>query len=91
VVIIIHSREQIPTPKEDSILAGYNIILMAQSMGLGTCFVTLAQKAINSSNKCKKLLNLSPEDNINAVILLGYPLVNYLRPAPRFGKEIKLL
>lgn len=89
VVIIIHSTEQIPTPKEDSILAGYNIILMAQTMGLGTCFVTLAQKAINTSKKCKKILNLSPQDNINAVIILGYPVVDYNRPAPRFSKEIK--
>jgi len=91
IVIIIHSKEQIPTPKEDSILAGYNIILMAQTMGLGTCFVTLAQKAINSSRKCKEILNLSPKDNINAVILLGHPAADYYRPAPRFHKEIKWL
>ncbi|WP_366924512.1 nitroreductase family protein [Metallumcola ferriviriculae] len=91
VIIIIHSKEEVPTPKEDSILAGYNMTLMAQALGLGTCFVTLAQKAINSSSQCKKILNLSKEDNINAVLLLGYPLVNYLRPAPRFRKEIKCL
>ena len=91
VIIIIHSKEEIPTPKEDSILAGYNMALMAQALGLGTCFVTLAQKAINSSSKCKRILNLAEEDNVNAVLLLGYPSVNYLRPAPRFKKEIKWL
>ena len=91
VIMIIHSKEEVPTPKEDSILAGYNITLMAQTLGLGTCFVTLAQKAINSSSKCKEILNLAKEDNINAVLLLGYPSVNYLKPAPRFKKDIKLL
>ncbi len=91
VIIIIHSKKEIPTPKEDSILAGYNMALMAQALGLGTCFVTLAQKAINFSSKCKKILSLAKEDNIHAVLLLGYPSVNYLRSAPRFKKEIKLL
>jgi len=91
VIIVIHSKAEIPTPKEDSVLAGYNMTLMAQALGLGTCFVTLAQKAINSSSKCKSILNLSKEDTVHAVILLGYPSVNYLRPAPRFVKEVQAL
>jgi len=91
VIIVIHSRAEIPTPKEDSILAGYNMALMAQALGLGTCFVTLAQKAINSSNKCKRILKLAKEDTVHAVLLLGYTSVNFLRPAPRFKKDIKCL
>ncbi len=91
VIIIIHSKEQIPTPKEDCVLAGYNICLMAQALRLGTCFVTLAQNAINSSNRCKKVLNLTPRDNVNAVIILGHPAVHHLRIAPKPKKEIKWL
>lgn len=89
VVIIIHSKEQIPTPKEDCVLAGYNICLMAQVLGLGACYVTLAQNAINSSMKCKKILHLMPEDNVNAVIVVGYPAVQHQRIAPRPEKQIR--
>jgi nitroreductase/NAD-dependent dihydropyrimidine dehydrogenase PreA subunit len=88
IIIVIHSKEQIPTPKEDCVLAGYNICLMAQALGLGTCFVTLAQNAINSSKKCKEILNLSPQDNVNAVVILGYPAVHHQRIAPKPEKQI---
>ncbi len=87
-IIIIHSKDQIPTPKEDAILAGYNICLVAQTLGLGTCFVTLAQNAFNSSRKCKEILNLAEEDNVYAVVTLGYPAVHHLRIAPKPAKQI---
>ena len=90
-IIIIHSKDQIPTPKEDAILAGYNICMIAQTLGLGTCFVTLAQNAFNSSRKCKKILNLTPEDNVYAVVTLGYPAVHHQRIAPKPAKQIHLI
>jgi nitroreductase len=89
--VVIHSKELIPTPKEDSILAGYNIVLMAQSLGLGTCFVTLAQNAIDSSRACKAILGLSPKEQVYAVVLLGYPDVRFLRAVPKEQKAIHWL
>lgn len=61
---------------------------MAQALGLGTCFVTPAQNAINSSKKCKEILNLTPQDNVNAVVILGYPAVHHQRIAPKPEKQI---
>lgn len=90
-IVIIHSRASIPTPKEDCVLAGYNIALMAQAMGLGSCFVTLAQNAINASRDCKRILGLEPADNVNAVIVLGHPAVRHLRIAPKPPKKINWL
>ncbi|MFC2144974.1 nitroreductase family protein [Actinomycetota bacterium] len=88
VIIIIHSRKLIPTPKEDCVLAAYNITLMAQTLGLGSCMVSLAQNAINSSRRCKDIINLSPEDNVNAVVVLGYPEKKFLRNIPKDPKPI---
>lgn len=87
-IVIIHSREQIPTPKEDCVLAGYNISLMAQTLGLGTCFVTLAQNAVNSSIRCKEIIGLTKYDNVNAVVVLGYPEALHQRVSPKPKKEI---
>jgi nitroreductase len=86
VLILVHSREQIPTPKEDSVLVAYNVVLMAQALGLGTCIVTLAQNAINSSARCKAMLGLSPQDRVHAVVVMGYPAVRYRRAVPRQAK-----
>jgi nitroreductase len=87
-IIIIHSREVIPTPVEDSVLAAYNIVLMAETLGLGTCLVSLAQNAINSSRKCKKILNLDPSDRVDAVVVIGHPAVDFLRAIPKVRKPI---
>ncbi len=83
IVIVIHSRELIPTPREDSVLAGYALCLAAHALGLGSCLVSLAQSAVNSSGTCKRLIGLTRHDNVHAVILVGYPDVSFLRAAPR--------
>ncbi len=82
-VLLFHSRVLIPTPREDCVLAAFALSLAAQSAGFGTCFVTLAQNAVNASPRCKKTLGLTPEDAVHAVLLLGRPAVPFLRPHPR--------
>lgn len=79
----------IPTPGEDSMLAAYNIVLMAQAMGLGSCFVSLARNAINASRKCRKILKLGSADRIHAVVVLGYPAVKFQRAIPRESKPFQ--
>jgi nitroreductase len=71
--IVIHSAELIPTPKEDSVIAGFALCLGAQTMGLGTCFVTLAQNALNASTRCRAVLGLSRREKVHAVVVIGYP------------------
>lgn len=83
IAIMIHSRNLIPTPVEDCVLAAYNIVLMAQTLGLGSCLVSLAQNAINSSSRCKRILGLKPADRIHAVVVVGHPAVEFLRPVPK--------
>jgi nitroreductase len=87
-VVIVHTRELIPTPQQDSILAAFAMVLMAQALCLGTCFVSLAEKGLNSSRRCKVLAGLAPEETVHAVLLLGYPEEVFRRPAPKSRKEI---
>jgi nitroreductase/Pyruvate/2-oxoacid:ferredoxin oxidoreductase delta subunit len=91
VVIVIHSSTRIPTTFEDSVLAGYNIALVAQTMGLGTCFVNLAKSAFNWSKVCKNLIGLRQEDIIFEVLLLGYPVSNFKRSVPKKEKQMRLI
>jgi nitroreductase len=87
-IIVVHSDTLIPTPGEDSILAAYNIVLMGQALGLGSCFVSLAQNAMNTSRTCRKILNMSTADRVHAVVVLGYPAVQFHRAVPREPKAI---
>ncbi len=70
--ILIHSSVRIPTPKEDCVIAGFALSLAAESMGLGACFVTLGQNAINASRRCKTIVGLTTRDRVHAVVVVGY-------------------
>jgi nitroreductase len=87
-VILVHTQDLIPTPQQDSVLAGFAMALMAQALGLGSCFVSLAEKGLNASRRCKALAGLAPEETVHAVLLLGYPLEPFVRPAPKPAKEV---
>ena len=87
-VILVHTEELIPTPQQDSLLAGYAMVLMAQALGLGTCFVSLAEKGLNAGRRSKALVGLAPEANVHAVILLGFSQEPFARPAPKPIKEV---
>lgn len=87
-VIIVHSKRLIPTPQEDSIIAGYQFQLEALKYGLGSCFVSLAQNAFDLSPKLKKIIDLTPKDQVHAVIAIGYPKTQFYRPTPRPDPQI---
>ena len=89
VIVLIHSKAIIPTPKEDCVLAGYNIAMAAQTLGLGSCFMSIAQDAFNSSARCRSIAGLTAKDTVHAVIILGYPAVKFLRPIPKSPKPIR--
>lgn len=80
IALLLHTNTLIPTPKEDCLLVGYNIALAAETMGLGSCFVTMAQTIINSSVRCKKTIGLTNKDHVHVVLVLGYPRFHYHRP-----------
>ena len=90
-VVVVHSQTMIPTPKEDCVLAGYNMVLTAQSLGIGTCFVSLAQNALNSSAKCRQIIGLGLGDHVHAVVVMGYPAVRYRRPVPKRERPVHWL
>ncbi len=87
--IVIHTPHRIPTPKEDCVIAGFAVTMAAHAMGLGACFVTLGQNAINSSARCKVLLGLSARERVHAVVVLGYPAVPNRQPAHRDARELR--
>jgi nitroreductase len=87
-VIVIHTPELIPTPQEDSLLAGFAMAMVAHTLGLGTCFVSLAHKGLSASKRCKEMVGIAPQDYIHAVLLLGYPDASYRRPVPKPAKIV---
>jgi nitroreductase len=72
----------------DCAAATENLILLAQSFGLGTCWVIGPTKDPRDQVKMKALLNVPDNVHIQYVISIGYPDENP-RPRPRLPlKEI---
>ena len=90
-VFIFHTDRIMPTAKEDCILSAYNVVLMSETLGLGSCFVSLSQQAITNSKKCKNILSIPKSHRVEAVVIVGHPKRIYKRPASRKPKHVNFI
>ncbi len=82
-LILVGSTPEASTPLEDALLASQNIQLAAHAMGLGTCLVGFAVEAIRHEPAIRRLINLPRGEKIHAVIAVGYPGDEFVKPADR--------
>jgi nitroreductase len=72
ILVLISALEQESWLVENCSLAAQNMMLLAHSLGLGTCWIGFAQSYLNT-REGKKLLGLSPAAVPVAPITVGYP------------------
>lgn len=70
-------------PGEDALLASQNILLMAESMGLGCCLIGYVVEAAQRDPSINHLLGLDKTEQIYSVVAVGHPAVKFMRPAGR--------
>jgi nitroreductase len=71
-VIVIGSRPGASCPAEDALLATQNILLAAHSMGLGSCLIGYAVAAMKRDPAIQGHIGIPANEDIHAVIALGY-------------------
>jgi nitroreductase/NAD-dependent dihydropyrimidine dehydrogenase PreA subunit len=81
--IVVGSRPEGSTLKEDALLATQNILLAAHSMGLGTCLIGFAVIPMIKDIRIQRFLGMPDNEKVHAVIALGYPDERYLKVAGR--------
>ncbi len=82
-LIFIGARANASCPGEDALLATQNILLAAESMGLGTCLIGFAVEAMRRDGKIQRTLNIPATEKIYSVIALGHPAIKFHRPTKR--------
>ena len=92
VLIVTHADLTITsTPVEDATLAAYQMMLMAQSLGLGTCFVGNLYEFGNESQDIRELLTIPSENDILMSLILGYPAVRFRKLVDRKQPNVQWL
>jgi nitroreductase/NAD-dependent dihydropyrimidine dehydrogenase PreA subunit len=81
--ILVTGKRSASCPAEDALLASQNILLAAHAMGLGTCLIGFAVEALRRTPEMRKKMMIPDDEHVYSVIAIGYPAVNYVRPANR--------
>jgi nitroreductase/NAD-dependent dihydropyrimidine dehydrogenase PreA subunit len=89
--ILVGAKEEASCPAEDALLATQNILLGAHAMGLGTCLVGYAVSAMNKDRKICELIGLPEDENIYAIIAVGYPDEEYVKVTGRKPAPIRTI
>jgi nitroreductase/NAD-dependent dihydropyrimidine dehydrogenase PreA subunit len=90
VVIITHADLTItPCPLEDATLASFHMVLMAESLGLGTCYIGNFYEFINESQPIREILSIPPNNKILMSFTLGYPAIPFRRMVDRNQPKVR--
>jgi nitroreductase len=81
--IVVGMRPGASCPGEDALLATQNILLACEALGLGTCLIGFAVRAMRHEPEIKRVIGIPDEERVHAVIAIGHPNVEYARPAGR--------
>jgi nitroreductase/NAD-dependent dihydropyrimidine dehydrogenase PreA subunit len=89
-LIVIHvKRGSTPDAEVDSALAGMQMALMAEVLGLGTCFNGFLIHSIENSPELKESLKIPKDHLAHLAFTVGYPDVQFLRLVARNPAQVK--
>lgn len=80
-----------PMVEANCTLAAFHAVLMAETLGVGTCFNHLISAACNRSPKLRDLLSLTENEEVHSAVTMGYPAIKFLRTIPHRAKEARYL
>ena len=88
-LILIHSKKNNSSnPDRDIGILSTQMILMAETLGLGTCYIGLLTWAIENSLPLQDLLEIPLEHNVQIAFTVGYPGIEFLRLPARNPAQI---
>lgn len=72
----------------DAGICGQNMVLMAQTLGLGSCYIGFVRRATGFSELFREALGLSESENVLLSFVLGYPDTPHLRKIKKQPFEV---
>lgn len=88
-VIVFHGPSAGGPPKYDCVIAAQTVVLAAETLGLGSCYIGMFEFAWHQSDAVKKELDLPEGNAIGSVLILGYPKLTFLRTVDRLPMTVR--
>jgi len=89
IVILVHGVKKNFLAQTNCALAIRNIELLAEAMGLGTCWVGFLPTAAHKTKQIDRSLNLPKGNTVLGALMLGYPKYSYKYKIPRKDRPIQ--
>lgn len=90
-LVVVHSPEEDPTGIESAHYAVADFMLMATSMGLGTCLIGFLTAVADQDPRVRELIGLPEDHELGAALVVGHPDVEYLRSVDKRAAEIEFI
>jgi nitroreductase/NAD-dependent dihydropyrimidine dehydrogenase PreA subunit len=91
-VILVHMKKNIAsTPEIDAAIASTQMVLLAETLGLGTCYNGFLIRAVESSGDLKKISGVPPENRALVAFTVGYPGIEFRRFVARNPAKVTWL
>lgn len=91
VLILFYSPNAEPMGEDNCTIAAYHAILMAEVLGVGTCFNHLIPPACNEDPEVIKMLKLPPDCNVYVSLTAGYSKYAFKKTIPRRLSGVRYL
>ena len=88
-LVFVHGSKKGIFIDEDTHYIAYNMVLLANEEGLGSCFMGFIRGHL--SKKIKNILGIPKNHIVYSVFTLGYPNINFLRPVPQETIKNKII
>lgn len=89
--ILVHTPVADFCGPENSVYCAANILLAAQTLGLGACVIGFVTGPARSDRHIGRIVGIPDDHIIHTTIALGYPRFDYARPAPKPSPNVKFI
>ena len=92
VLVICHFDPELTTTAEvDAGMAAMQMALMAEALGLGTCYCGFLCMAVRASSELRDMLKIPEDDRVPVSFMLGYPDVPFIKLVSRDPARVQWL
>jgi nitroreductase len=91
VLMLFHSPTFEPVGEANCLIAAVHAVLMAEVIGIGTCFNDIIPPACNRVPGIRALIDLPEDREVSASVILGHPKYTFRKAPPRKLSDVKYI